>query len=185
VKVIEKILLYITVFLTSSTIAAGVFLAFINVVARFVFNKGIDWAFELTSYLFIWSAFFGAAYLFRTGGHIRVTLLVDVLPPVLSKAVIIIADLIVLFYLILVAYYGYVFIFDPELGLKSSGEISVDLNIPMWYVYTVVPIAMGIGAVFTFFKLIEDIKTPSDEIASKSESEMIIEEVKENLGDVK
>jgi len=185
VKVIEQILIAVSIFFTSFGIAAGVLLAFINVVARFVFNQGIDWAFELTSYFFIWSAFFGAAYLFRVGGHIKVTVLLDLLPPFLSKAVILIADLLILFYLLLVAYYGYIFIFDPDLGLRASGEVSVDLNIPMWYVYTVVPVSMVVAAVLTFFRLIEDIKTPADKIAKKSESDMIIEEVKENLGEFK
>jgi C4-dicarboxylate transporter DctQ subunit len=184
-KILEKAILYITVFLTSFLIAAGVILAFINVVARFVFHEGIDWAFELTSYLFIWSAMFGAAYLFRTGGHIKVTLLVDLLPPALSKFIIILADIVTLVYLVLIAYYGYLFIFDPDYGVYASGEVSVDLNIPMWYVYTVIPISMIIAAIFTLFKIIEDIKTPAEKIASKSESEMIIEEVKENLGEVK
>jgi len=70
----------ILIFLTSFFIFAGVVLAFINVVARFVFNEGIDWAFELTSYLFIYSAFFAAAYLFRVSGNIKVDFLVDNLP---------------------------------------------------------------------------------------------------------
>ena len=184
-RILEKAILYITIFLTSFLIAAGVVLAFVNVVARFVFHEGIDWAFELTSYLFIWSAMFGAAYLFRVGGHIKVTLLVDLLPPKLSKSVIILADIITLVYLILVAYYGYLFIFDPDYGVYASGEVSVDLNIPMWYVYTVIPISMIMAAILTVYKIIEDIKTPANEIASKSESEMIIEEVKENLGEIK
>jgi C4-dicarboxylate transporter DctQ subunit len=34
-------------------------------------------------------------------------------------------------YLLAVAYFGYLFIFEPDSGLKASGEISVDLNIPI------------------------------------------------------
>ncbi|WP_457560335.1 TRAP transporter small permease [Caminibacter sp.] len=182
-RFLEKAVEVISVFMTSFGIAAGVLLAFINVVARFVFHEGLDWAFELTSYLFIWSAFFGAAYLFKTGGHIKVTLLLDIVPPVFAKILAIIADLSVILYLLAVAYYGYVYIFDPDLGVKASGEISVDLNIPIWYVYTVLPISMICAAILTFYKTYRDIKTPKEEISSKTESEMIIEEVKENLGD--
>ena len=184
-KIFEKIIISVTVFLTSFLIASGVLLAFVNVVARFVFHEGIDWAFELTSYLFIWSAMFGAAYLFRVGGHIKVTILVDLLPPKAAKFVILLADIITLFYIVLVGYFGYLFIFDPDYGVFASGEVSVDLNIPMWYVYTIIPISMIISAILMIYKIIEDVKTPADEIASKSESEMIIEEVKESLGEIK
>ena len=55
-------------------IAAGTLLAFINVVMRYCFNTGWSWAGELTNYLFIWSAFFAAAYGFRKGIHISVTI---------------------------------------------------------------------------------------------------------------
>lgn len=181
----EKIIIGVTIFFTSFLIAAGVLLAFINVVARFVFNEGIDWAFELTSYLFIWSAMFGAAYLFRIGGNIRVTILIDLLPKRISKLIIILVDLIILFYLVLVAYFGYLFIFDPDFGIYESGEVSVDLNIPIWYIYLILPLSMVIAAILTIYKFIEDIKTSADKIVRKSEIEMIIEEVKENVGEIK
>jgi len=128
---------------------------------------------------------FGAAYLFRVGGHIKVTLLVDLLPPRLSKLIIILADIITLVYLILVAYYGYLFIFDPDYGVYASGEVSVDLNIPIWYIYLILPLSMVIAAILTIYKFIEDIKTSADKIVRKSEIEMIIEEVKENVGEIK
>ena len=183
-KLLERVIISVTVFLTSFLIAAGVLLAFVNVVARFVFNEGIDWAFELTSYLFIWSAMFGAAYLFRVGGHIKVTILVDLLPPKAAKAVIILADFITFFYIVLVGYFGYLFIFDPDYGVFASGEMSIDLNMPMWYVYTIIPISMLIAAILTVYKIIEDIKTPAEEMV-RSESEIIIKEVKENLGEIR
>ncbi len=174
----------ILIFLTSFFIFAGVVLAFINVVARFVFNEGIDWAFELTSYLFIYSAFFAAAYLFRVSGHIKVTLLVDNLPKPLSKVIIIISDLLILLYVGIVLYFSYIYIFDPDLGVKASGEISVDLNVPMWIIYLVLPISMFFASIMTIFRLIEHIKTPANEIAYKQEHEMI-EEFDRSVGDGK
>lgn len=53
----------------------GVLLAFINVVLRYIFDMSLPWAAELTNYLFIWSALFGAAYGFKQGAHISITLL--------------------------------------------------------------------------------------------------------------
>jgi len=177
-NIIDKIIGLINEFIASFGIAAGVLLAFINVIARFVFHEGIDWAFELTNYLFIWSAFFGASYCFRKECHIRVTILLDLLPAKLAKLTSIIAHLITLAYLLAVAYFGYLFIFDPDFGLKASGEISIDLNIPMWIPYLVLPIAFITAAYRVFEKMMDLIKTPADEVVTKTEHEMIIEEMK-------
>ena len=176
-NIIDKIIGLINEFIASFGIAAGVLLAFINVIARFVFHQGIDWAFELTNYLFIWSAFFGASYCFRKECHIRVTLLLDILPAKFAKLTSILAHLITLAYLLAVAYFGYLFIFDPDFGLKASGEISVDLNIPMWIPYLVLPIAFITAAYRVFDKMIDLIKTPADKVVTKTEHEMIIEEM--------
>jgi len=182
---LDKIIGLINEFIASFGIAAGVLLAFINVVARFVFHQGIDWAFELTNYLFIWSAFFGASYCFRKECHIRVTILLDILPAKLAKFSSLLAHLITLAYLLAVAYYGYLFIFDPDFGLKASGEISVDLNIPMWIPYIVLPIAFITAAYRITQKTIDLIKTPAEEVTTKTEHEMIIEEMELQMKEVK
>jgi len=177
-NIIDKIIGLINEFIASFGIAAGVLLAFINVIARFVFHEGIDWAFELTNYLFIWSAFFGASYCFRKECHIRVTLLLDLIPAKLAKLTSLMAHLVTMAYLLAVAYFGYLFIFDPDFGLKASGEISIDLNIPMWIPYLVLPIAFITAAYRVFEKMMDLIKTPADEVVTKTEHEMIIEEMK-------
>ena len=182
---LDKIIGLINEFIASFGIAAGVLLAFINVVARFVFHEGIDWAFELTNYLFIWSAFFGASYCFRKECHIRVTILLDILPPKLAKFSSLLAHLITLAYLLAVAYYGYLFIFDPDFGLKASGEISVDLNVPMWIPYLALPLAFLTAAYRITQKTIELIKTPAEEVTTKTEHEMIIEEMELQMKEVK
>jgi C4-dicarboxylate transporter DctQ subunit len=179
--ILDKFIGLINEFIASFGIIAGVTLAFINVVARYVFHVGIDWAFELTNYLFIWSAFFGAAYCFRQECHIKVTLLLDILPSKVAKFTSLFATFITFLYLLAVAYYGYLFIFDPDLGIKASGEISVDLNIPIWIPYIVIPIAFISASYRVFEKFIEMTKTPANEIVRKTESDMIIEEVELNM----
>ena len=179
-KLLDKILQGILIFLTSFTIFAGVLLAFVNVVVRFVLNKSIEWAFELTSYLFIYSALFAAAYLFRKGAHIKVTLLLDRLPDTLAKAVIILVDMINLLYLSIIAYFSYVFIFDPDLGVKASAEVSVDLGVQMWIVYLILPISAIFGIFMVIFKLKDDLLTPAKKIRKKEEEE-IIEELEEQF----
>jgi len=174
-KLIDRFFEGILIFLTSFTIAAGVLLAFINVAVRFLFNESIEWAFELTSYLFIYSAFFASAYLFRKGAHIKVILLLNILPKTLQKFLIILVDIINIGYLSTIAYFSYIFIFDPDLGLKSSGEISVDLGIEMWIIYLILPISAVFGLIMVIFKLKDDVLKPVDE------EKEIIEELTEEF----
>ena len=177
-KLIDKLIQGILIFLTSFTIFAGVLLAFINVAVRFLLNESIEWAFELTSYLFIYSSLFAAAYLFRKGAHIKVTLILDKLPDFLAKIVIILVDLINLVYLGIIAYFSYIFIFDPDLGVKASGEVSVDLGVNMWIVYLILPVSAILGIFMVFFKLKDDLLTPANQIRLKEEKEFI-EEIEE------
>lgn len=123
--------------------ALGVLLAFINVVLRYLFGTSITWAGELTNYLFMWSALFGAAYGFKKGIHISVTMLLEMLPPILSKIILMFAHLFSFAYLALMSYLGYELI----LMLVDFGEMSIDLRIPMWIPHLVLPFAF-IGASF-------------------------------------
>jgi len=174
-KLIDRLFEGILIFLTSFTIAAGVLLAFINVAVRFLLNESIEWAFELTSYLFIYSAFFAAAYLFRKGAHIKVTLLLNILPKILQKFLIILVDIINIGYLSTIAYFSYIFIFDPDLGVKASGEVSVDLGVQMWIIYLILPVSAIFGIIMVIFKLKDDVLKPMNE------EKEIIEELTEEF----
>ena len=124
-------------------ISLGVLLAFTNVVLRYFFEMSITWAGELTNYLFMWSALFGAAYGFKKGVHISVTMLLEKLPPFLAKAILMCAHAFSAAYLLLMSYLGYELI----IMLVDFGEMSIDLKIPMWIPHLVLPFAF-LGAAF-------------------------------------
>lgn len=72
---------------------AGVIITAINVFCRYLtglfpdyFHLSLTWAEEIARYCFLWSALFGAAYGFRKGVHISVTMLLERFPPKLAKA---------------------------------------------------------------------------------------------------
>ncbi len=185
-RLISKFVENLLAFLASFTIAAGVLLAFVNVAVRFIFNQSIEWAFELTSYLFIYSAFFAAAYLFSKGANIKVTILLDLVSPKISKIMIILVDMLNILYLGIIAYFSYVFIFDPDLGVKASGEVSVDLGIKMWIVYLILPISAVLAIIAVLFKLRDDLFTPSKKLVKDVEKEIIKEDIEEmSVGEIK
>ncbi|OCL86523.1 2,3-diketo-L-gulonate TRAP transporter small permease protein YiaM [Aliarcobacter thereius] len=152
----------------------GVILAFINVVLRYAFDMSLPWAGELTNYLFIWSALFGAAYGFKQGAHISITLIIERLPAIAMKFFLIFANILSIAYLLLISYFGYQLI----LMLMDFGEMSVDLHVPMWVPQLVIPLAFLTAAYRVAEKLVELYRTDAKEIKLFSEHEAILEEIK-------
>jgi C4-dicarboxylate transporter, DctQ subunit len=160
-------------------LSVGVLLAFINVILRYVFDMSLTWAAELTNYLFIWSALFGAAYGFKQGAHISVTLLIEKFPPIVTKYLLVFANFISIAYLAIMSYFGYELI----LLLKDFGEDSVDLGIPMWIPHLVLPIAFALAAYRAAEKLVEIYITDANDIKLFSEHETVINEVTSQKGE--
>jgi len=154
-------------------IAAGVALAFVNVVARYIFNSSLTWASEMTIYFFVWSAFFGAAYCFKKDAHISVDIVLEKVSPRIAKALMLISHTVTLVFLIAVAWYGYRYLL-LEIELD---ERSVDLEIPMWIPYMVIPLAFFSAAYRVGEKIFEIIRTPAEDVVHKSEAEMILAEM--------
>lgn len=155
-------------------LSLGVILAFINVILRYAFDMSLTWAAELTNYLFIWSALFGAAYGFKKGAHISVSLLIAKFPAPITKFFLIFSNAISIAYLGLLSYFGYQLV----LLLVDFDEMSVDLNIPMWIPHLVLPIAFALAAYRAGEKLVEVYKTDSKDITLFNEHEVIIKEIK-------
>ena len=121
----------------------------------------MTWAGEAVSYLFIWCALFGAAYGFKIGMHLGVTVLIQKLNPKVAKWVLSGTLLIILTYLVCLVFWGYDFVkfnYDMEM-------VSVDLNVSYWIIYLCVPISMIISAYQVLLKLIKTVKVPSAEFS--------------------
>lgn len=166
---ISKIIGYINQSIAVIGITAGVAIAFINVVARYVFNASFTWASELTIFLFLWSVFFAAAYCFKKDAHIAVTIILDLMPSKIAKVMMIISHIITIIFLLAVSYYGYEYL----LLVIDLDERSIDLwDMPMWIPYSVVPISFLFAGYRVIEKLVVIIKTPHDEVVQVSEHEM-------------
>ena len=170
---IINFLVGISKFITAFGIAAGVALAFVNVVARYVFESSFTWAGELTIYLFLWSTFFGAAYCFKKDAHIAVDVFLLKASPKLAKFLILLTLFLSLIFVGAISFYGYKYV----LLYIDLGEMSVDLDIPLWIPFAVIPISFGFSAVILIEKIITTLKTPANKLHKKSEAEAILEEM--------
>jgi C4-dicarboxylate transporter DctQ subunit len=132
--------------LIASLMAAATLLIFVAVVHRY--GTGIpflypylhpihlSWAQELCIYMFVWMAKFGAAYGVRTGIHVGVDVLVNQLGPALRKRVVLFSLFCGAFFTAVVGTMGLKFV----LGLYQTDQVSADLELPRWIVFSCVPL---------------------------------------------
>ncbi len=119
-------------------------IAFIQVVARYVFNYSFVWALELLTFLFAWLIFLGMSYGVRVGGHIGVDVVVKSLSPAKARAVSIAATLLCMVYAAIVFYGGWIYVAKMvEIGIMGE-----DIPIPQWVPRLILPI----GFAFLFFR---------------------------------
>jgi len=173
-KIISKIIGFINQSIAAIGIAAGVAIAFTNVVARYVFDASLVWATELTIFVFLWSIFFGAAYCFKKDAHIAVTIVLDIMPSRIAKVMLVISHTVTFVFLLAVAYFGYEYL---ELVVELD-ERSIDLwDMPMWIVYLVIPVAFSFAAYRVGERIHAILSTPHDKILKESEAEHVLAEM--------
>ncbi len=174
INILSKIIGFINQSIAAIGITAGVAISFTNVVARYVFDASLVWAAELSIFMFLWSAFFGAAYCFKKDAHIAVTIVLDVMPSKLAKLMLIISHIVTIVFLVAVAYYGYEYL----LLVIDLEERSIDLwGMPMWIPYLVIPVSFAFAAFRVIERLYIIITTNHEMILKESEAEHVLAEM--------
>ena len=175
IRLLSKIIGHINQKIAAFGIVAGVSVAFINVVARYIFDASLVWATELTIFLFLYSVFFGAAYCFKKDAHIAVTVVLDNVSSRIAKVMLIISHLVTFVFLSAVAYFGVLYITDVVMILD---ERSIDLwDMPMWIIYLVIPVSFAFGAFRVAERIHAILSTSHDKILKESEAEMVLSEL--------
>jgi C4-dicarboxylate transporter, DctQ subunit len=158
---LDRYLDYLSVTVMGIAMSVATLVAFVNVVLRYGFNYSMSWAAEVVSYLFIWSALFGAAYGFKIGMHLGVTILIHKLKPKVAKVVLSFSLVVILGYLLCLIKWGYDFcLFNAELE-----QVSVDLHLPFWLIYMCVPISMSIASYQVALKIFRTVRIPGDQFS--------------------
>ena len=132
--------------LIGTLLAASTLLVFVAVVHRYgtgiplfypyLIGFHISWAQELSIYMIIWVAKFGAAYGVRTGIHVGVDVLVNALTPIYRRPVVLFSLFCGAFFTAVVGTMGASFV----IGLYPTDQTSPDLEIPSWIVYLCIPL---------------------------------------------
>lgn len=136
--------------LSMVTLAIAFLLSFIEVIARMVFNTSFYWAKEYIIFCTIWSTFLGASQVIKKSQHIRLSVVIDLLPPRIQNYFSIFNISLGIIFSVLLFISGFS-LTSHALGI---GVTSTSLaKTPMWIPYSIMPLA---GLLFTirFFELL-------------------------------
>jgi TRAP-type C4-dicarboxylate transport system permease small subunit len=112
----------------------------VQIFLRYVLNDSLIWSEEAARYLLIAIAFLGCATGCRKACHIRIDVIVLVLPPRSRRTLSLAVDAIVLFYVAYVAWLAIEII--PILGRQPSTA----MRMPMWIAYGVIALGFALAA---------------------------------------
>ncbi|CAD7050210.1 C4-dicarboxylate ABC transporter permease [Pseudorhizobium halotolerans] len=115
-------------------------LGFANVVVRYASNYSLAASEELLTNGFLLLTIFGAAIAARTGDHLAVTLIYELVPRAVRKLMLVIACALSILLLAASAW----FTFELLSNQVSSGVRSYALQIPAWYYSVGLPFAFAL-----------------------------------------
>lgn len=110
-----------------------------SVVMRYLIVKPMVWGEQFAVYCMIWIAFLSASIAFRRGGHMGLDLLVERVPPMISKVIKLFAHMLIVLFLLTLIYWGAKHAYAVRMQ-KSP----VVFNISMLWPYLSIPV----GGVF-------------------------------------
>jgi TRAP-type C4-dicarboxylate transport system permease small subunit len=140
--------------------AAMTALGFVNVVVRYLTSYSLAASEELLTNGFLLLTVFGAAIAARTGDHLAVTLLHDLVPPPVRKAILALATVLSAFLLALSAWFCWQLVTNQ----MASGIRSYALQIPAWYYSVALPFGFALI-------LIRYLQYARDAFAGRAEAE--------------
>lgn len=116
---------------------AMAFIAFANVVSRYLFHFSFSATEEITINLFVWLTVVGSGIAFERGGQLGMVTLFKVFPKRLQKAVVVFSALLSAALFIIVDIFMIQAIYDEITLFEAT---SPALGIPVWIYYVGVPV---------------------------------------------
>lgn len=126
-----------------------------GVLTRYITERPAVWTTELSGIMFTWVVFIGAMTAYRDGRHIRVSLLVDLLPEPAKATVLRAGDIAVALFL------GYVTYLSVLMMLKGATRPSPVLDIPFSYIYLATTICFAGMTLTSCLRLFGVFRDPS------------------------
>jgi len=124
-------------------IASASVVLFINVVLRYFFNSGWEWAEEFARYAIVWIVFVGGSICARKGMHLAVDAVTVRMSHARQRMTRLVVDALCIAFCLFLMRYGY----DMADMARDSGQITAALGIPIYMVYLALPVGGALMAV--------------------------------------
>ena len=146
--------------LLAALFAATIAVMAAQVFCRYVLNDSLGWAEELSTYLFVWLIFIGAALAARDRAHVRVDVVVRLLPHGLQRWVRLAREVLLLAFFALLAFLGWRWV-------GTTARVSPALGLPESYAkYAALPLTFLVAAAYAVRDILRTIRewrdTPPD-----------------------
>lgn len=132
-----------------SLILIAIILNFSNVVSRYLFASAISWAEEALIFLSIWAVFLGAASSSWEGAHLRMDLMVAMLPFRWGKALDFLAALVSIVVGVIVVHASW----QVVSMMARFGQRSTSTDIPMMVPHSAITVGFALIVVATAVRL--------------------------------
>lgn len=143
---------------------AIVTLVFCNASLRGFAGFDLAWSLEVTSFLLLWSTFFGCAAAIARGAHMRVTEVVEKLVPHTGQRILsVVIDVIIAVLLISLIYTG------TNISVHTWAQKTTVLYWPVGLLYASMPAGMSLSLIFHLYNMAYDLKNPVVPHASHSD----------------
>lgn len=152
-------------FLASAILAILIILTFLGVVWRYVFNSPFTWLEEVQTSCMVWIVFAAAGAAFRTGNHVAIEMIVDLMPKKMQKVTEWIISIVVV---IVIGYLFFQSLGFIQVFLKSGRSTSM-LKIPYVAVYGIAIVSYIDMIISYFYSIIKGVKSEAKEAASDHE----------------
>ncbi|MBQ7784936.1 MAG: TRAP transporter small permease [Clostridia bacterium] len=130
------------------------FLVIFTVIMRYCFSLSWKSVSEFNVMLFTFTTFWGMGLNVLKGEHVSVTLLYDKIKPSIKRWVCVLNYVVMLVVDVLFIKYGWAY------TLKMGKQLSMGMEIPMMYMYGVMPVCGVICAVCIVAKLVMAVRAP-------------------------
>lgn len=130
-----------------------IFAMTLNIILRYVFHRSPIWASELTSFMFVWIVFFGVSILTKREDHITLEFIHNSKSKLIRNGAKLISRIISYIIAFLFIFQGY------TLVIMSMEQVSLDMRIPMGFVYLIIPICGVLMVIHTTVNILKDIMT--------------------------
>ena len=119
-----KILRNLDAWFAGAMFAVTLSIVVINVFSRYFFSYMIPWGEEVATTCFVYTTFVGAAWCLRTRRHVGVDLLVEKLPGIPKKVLLVITDLIILATNAYITYLSVIYLLSSKVKTMPILKIS-------------------------------------------------------------